>query len=174
MWQEIVQMFATMQWYIYVPLIVGILLLVAECFIPGFGVAGVSGLVCLVGAIVAQGVLYGSVAQILFLSSVCIIMVLLLFIIFIRSARFGLVSKTPFIQHKTAVPIDYDDKNKNELKGLVGQCGVAITPKRPTGKFMIDDKVYEGITAGEPIDKNDVVKVVDVEGIKIKIEKVEV
>ena len=57
---------------------------------------------------------------------------------------------------------------------MVGQRGVAVTPFTPSGKFMIDDKIYEGMTRGEPLDKNDVVKVSDVEGNKIVIEKVEV
>ena len=57
---------------------------------------------------------------------------------------------------------------------MVGQRGVAVTPFTPSGKFMIDDKIYEGMTRGEPLDKNDVIKVSDVEGNKIVIEKVEV
>jgi membrane-bound serine protease (ClpP class) len=159
MWEEIVLMFNTMQWYIYV---------------PGFGVFGISGFASIIGAIVAQGVLYQSIAQVLFLISITILAVLLIFLIFLRSARFGIIGKSPFVQNKTAVPVDYDSKNKNELKWLIGQRGVVITPLRPSGKFMVDDKVFEGITAGEPIDKDEIIKVVDVEGTKIKVEKVEV
>lgn len=174
MWEEIVIMFNTMQWYIYVPLILGIVFMVIECFVPGFGIFGICGLGSLIGAIVAQGILYKSVAQVLFLISICILAILLLFLIFIRSAKYGLIGKTPLIQNKTAIPADYSDKDKNELKKLIGMRGVAITPLRPGGKFLINDRVYQGITAGEPIDKDDIVKVVDVEGIKIKVEKVEV
>lgn len=174
MWEEIVLMFNTMQWYIYAPLILGVILLVIECFVPGFGAFGISGFGCLIGAIVAQGILYKSVAQVLFLISLSILAVLLIFLFFLRSARFGLIGKTPFIQNKTAIPVDYDNKNKNELKWLIGQRGIVITPLRPSGKFMIDNKVYEGITAGEAIDVNEIIKIVDVEGNKIKVEKVEV
>lgn len=174
MWEEIVLMFHTMQWYIYIPLILGIVLMVFECIIPGFGILGISGLASIAGAIIAQGVLYKSPVQVLFLISICIISILLLFLIFIRSARFGIIKKTPFIQNKTALPEDYDDKKKNELSKLLGMRGVAITSMKPSGKFMIDDRVYQGVTAGEPIEKDDVVKVVDVEGSKIRVKKVEV
>ncbi len=174
MWEEIVLMFNTMQWYIYVPLIIGVVLLVIDVLLSGFGVFGISGFASIIGAIVAQGVLYQSIAQVLFLISITILAVLLIFLIFLRSARFGIIGKSPFVQNKTAVPVDYDSKNKNELKWLIGQRGVVITPLRPSGKFMVDDKVFEGITAGEPIDKDEIIKVVDVEGTKIKVEKVEV
>ena len=174
MWEEIVFMFTNMQWYIYVPLIIGVVLLIIECFVPGFGVFGISGLVVLAGSIIAQGVLHQSVAQVLFLASIAIVIVFILFLIFIRSARFGLISKSPFIEKRTAVSADYNDKNKNELKYLLGKKGVSITSMKPTGKFLIDDKQYEGITAGEPIEKGDIIKVIDVEGVKIKVERVEV
>jgi membrane-bound serine protease (ClpP class) len=163
-----------MQWYIYVPLIIGVILMVIECFVPGFGIFGIGGLASIIGAITAQGILYKSVAQILFLISLAILAVLLIFLIFLRSARFGLIGKTPLIQNKTALPVDYDSKNKNELKFLIGQRGVTITELRPVGRFMIDNKVYEGITSGEPIEINEIIKVVDIEGNKIKVKKVEV
>lgn len=174
MWEEIVFMFNTMQWYIYVPLIIGVILMVIECFVPGFGIFGIGGLASIIGAIVAQGILYKSITQVLFLISLAILAILLIFLIFLRSARFGLIGKTPLVQNKTALPVDYDNKNKNELKFLIGQRGVTITPLRPSGKFMIDKKVYEGITAGELIDINEIIKIVDFEGNKIKVEKVEV
>lgn len=172
MWEEIVQAFTSMQWYIILPLCLGVVLLVIECFVPGFGFFGISGIVCLVGAIIANAVLIKSIAQTLFLIALLLVFIFLLFLIFIRSARFGLISKTPLVEKKTAVPKDYVEKD--EAKKLLGQRGVAITPFTPSGKFMIDDKVYEGITRGEPLDKNDVVKVSEVEGNKVIVEKVEV
>lgn len=174
MWQEIAQVFTSMQWYIIVPLCLGVVLLVIECFVPGFGFWGISGLMCLAGGIIANGVLTKSIAATLFLIALFIVIILILFLIFVRSARYGLISKTPFIERKTAVPKDYADKNKNKFKDLIGQRGVAVTPFTPSGKFMIDDKVYDGITKGEALEKNDIIKVTDVEGNKIEIEKVEV
>lgn len=172
MWSDITLMFNTMQWYIYIPLIIGVLLMVLECFIPGFGIAGISGLTCIIGAITAQGILYKSVAQILFLISLTIFTIFLLFLIFLRSARYGLIGKSPLIQNKTALPTDY--KQKNELSNLIGQKGITVNSLKPSGKFMIGEKVYQGITSGEPIDKDEIIKVVDVQGIKIIVEKMEV
>lgn len=174
MWEEIVLMFNTMQWYIYIPLILGVILMVIECFVPGFGIFGISGIITIVGAIVAQGILFQSVAQVLFLISLALMAIILIFLIFLRSARFGLVGKTPFIQNRTAIPTDYDSLNKNELKVLIGQRGVTVSTLRPVGKFVVNKVIYDGISEGQHIDKDVIVKVVAVEGNKIIIEKVEV
>ena len=174
MGQEIAEIFTSMPWYIILPLCLGVLFLFIECFIPDFGFFGITGLVCLVGGIIANAVLTKSIAQTLFLIALFTVVLFILFLIFIRSAKYGLISKTPFVETKTAVPIDYADKNKNKYKDLIGQRGVAITPFTPSGKFMIDDQVYDGITRGEALDKDCVIKVIDVEGNKIEIEKVEV
>ena len=109
-----------------------------------------------------------------FLVVLFFIVILILFLVFIRSARFGLISKTPFVEKRTAVPKDFADKDKNSYKVLIRQRGVAMTDFTPSGRFMIDDKIYDGITKGESLDKNNVIKVIDVEGNKIIVEKVEV
>ena len=174
MGQEIVEIFTSMPWYIILPLCLGVVFLFIECFIPGFGFFGVSGLVCLVGGIIANAVITKSIAQTLFLIALFIIVLFILFLIFIRSAKYGLLSKTPFIEKRTAVPKDYGYENKNKLRSLIGQRGVATTTFVPSGRFMIDDDIYEGTTRGEPLEKDCIIKVIDVEGDKIIIEKVEV
>ena len=81
--------------------------------------------------------------------------------------------KNAIYSEKTAVPTDY--VNQSEFANLVGEIGVAVTPLRPSGKFMIDEKVYEGICeTAEMIATGEYVKVVKVEGIKIIVEKTEV
>ena len=57
MGQEIAEIFTSMPWYIILPLCLGVVFLFIECFIPGFGFFGVSGLVCLVGGIIANAVI---------------------------------------------------------------------------------------------------------------------
>ena len=81
------------------------------------------------------------------------------------------IAKISFIERKTAVPVDYSDKKRNVMRSLLGKSGVAITTFRPAGKFVLDKVVYEGITNGEMIEEGEVVKIVDVEGIKIRVEK---
>ena len=70
------------------------LFLFIECFIPDFGFFGITGLVCLVGGIVANAVLTKSIAQTLFLIALFAVVLFILFLIFIRSAKYGLIKAT--------------------------------------------------------------------------------
>lgn len=173
MWAELSQLFTSMQWYVILILCIGILFVFIEFFVPGFGFFGISGLTCIVAGIVTHAVLTKSIIQVVALVLIFSLVLIIVFLLFIRSARFGLLGKTPFIEKKTAVPTDY--AKKSEFANLVGEIGVAVTPLRPSGKFMIDEKVYEGICeTAEMIETGEYVKVVKVEGIKIIVEKTEV
>ena len=143
MWAELSQLFTSMQWYVILILCIGILFVFIEFFVPGFGFFGISGLTCIVAGIVTDAVLTKSIVQVVALVLIFSLVLIIVFLLFIRSARFGLLGKTPFIEKKTAVPTDY--AQKSEFANLVGEIGVAVTPLRPSGKFMIDEKVYEGI-----------------------------
>ena len=173
MWEEIAKVFTSMQWYIIVPLIIGVVLLIAECFIPDFGACGITGIVCLVGGILGHAIITKSIVQTLFLILLFAIVIIVLILIFIRSAKYGLISKTPLVEKRTAVPIDYADKDKDVNKGLVGKEGTTKTPFTPSGKFVVDGETYDGMTNGEPLEKDVKIVVVDVEGNKIVIKKME-
>ena len=166
MWAELSQLFTSMEWYVILMLCVGVLFVFSECFLPGFGVLGCSGLTLVAAGIVTHGITR-SVIQVIGLILILSLILIIVFLLIVRSARFGLLGKTPFIEKNTAVPADY--ANKSEFSSLVGEIGVAVTPLRPSGKFMIDEKVYEGIC-----ETGEYVKVVKVEGIKIIVEKTEV
>lgn len=170
---EIALVFTDMVWYARVLLILGSLLVLFEFSgVDGFIMGGI-GIASIVGGIIAHGIVSRSVVQAFFLIGLFAILLIVFFILFIRSARYGLLSKSPIIQNKTSVPIDYSDKRKNILRELVGQKGVAITKFRPGGRFKLNDIIYEGITNGEPIDIGEPVLIVDVEGIKIRVEKID-
>ena len=171
MWQELGTMFATMQWYIYLLLAIGIIMLLIEAFTPTFGVLGGIGTALYIIGVIVQGAITGSFLQILMLFLILAVLVIIVFIVLVRSARFGLLGKTALIENKTAVPVDYSDKKRNVMRTLVGKTGITITTFHPAGKFEVDKVVYEGITNGEMLDKGVLVKIVDVEGIKIRVEK---
>lgn len=171
---EIGNLFSSMQWFVIVPLCIGLLLLIAECFIPGFGVCGILGLVCVAGGIIANAIVTKSIVQTLFLVLIFLVLIFVIFLILVRSARFGVISKSPLVQQKTAVPSDFIEKNEERLNALIGKIGTATTPFIPCGKFSLDDVIYDGITRGEALDKGDRIKVVEIEGDKIIVEKVEV
>ena len=173
MWAEFTQIFTSMQWYVIVLLCVGVLFMFIELFVPGFGFFGISGLGSIAAGIVTHAVLTKSIIQVIGLMLIFSLVLIIIFLLFVRSARFGLLGKTPLVEKKTAVAVDYD--KKSEFNNLIGKVGVAITPLRPSGKFMIEEKVYDGIAqSGELIEIDEYVKVINVEGNKIIVEKTEV
>lgn len=54
---------------------------------------------------------------------------------------------------------------------LVGQRGVAMTDLRMAGKATLDGRIYDVLSAAEYIDRGDPVRVVDVEGAAIMVER---
>ena len=173
MWAEFAQIFTSMQWYVILLLCVGVLFLFIEIFVPDFGFFGISGLGSIAAGIVTHAVLTKSIIQVIGLMLIFSLVLIIIFLIFVRSARFGLLGKTPFVENKTAVPSDYN--KRSEFKALIGKVGVAITPLRPSGKFMVDEKAYDAIVqSGELVENGEHVRVVAVEGIKIIVEREEV
>ena len=50
-----------------------------------------------------------------------------------------------------------------------GQTGTAITPLRPSGKAMIDDRRYDVVTRGEFLEKGTPIRVVTAKGARIVV-----
>jgi len=58
-----------------------------------------------------------------------------------------------------------------KLLPAVGKKGAALTPLRPGGKIVIDEKIYDAFSDGEWIDPKEQVSVVRLEGNKIIVRK---
>ena len=173
MWAELTQIFTSMQWYVIVLLCIGVLFVFIECFVPGFGFFGISGLSSIAAGIITHAVLTKSIIQVVGLMLIFSLVLIVLFLLFIRSAKYGLLGKTPFVENKTAVPVDYD--KKSDFKDLVGKVGVATTTFNPSGKFVIDEQIFDGvIQSGELVEDGEYVKVIAVEGNHIFLKKTEV
>ena len=61
-----------------------------------------------------------------------------------------------------------------ELKGLIGKKGIAVTPLRPSGIVEVNGKKLNVITVGEYIESNARIKIINVEGNKIVVKKIDV
>jgi membrane-bound serine protease (ClpP class) len=55
---------------------------------------------------------------------------------------------------------------------MKGKTGVAHTVLRPSGKVIIDGKMYDAYTRGEYIEKGETVEVVDHETTSLKVKQV--
>jgi len=99
------------------------------------------------------------------------LVILLLFLIFVRSAKYGLLAKSAIAENKTALPKDFKDKAEKELSALVGKEGLAITECRPVGKIRIEQETYEAQSIGTVIKKGEVIRVVSIEDARIMIDR---
>ena len=171
-WGEFVNLFTQMHWVVVLLLCLGIAFCIVEAIVPGFGFFGITGILCEIGGIVVHAVISGSVAQVFFLVLLIVLVVGLLFLIFIRSAKYGLLAKSALVENKPSIPNDYKEKAEKELAKLIGQEGLTLTECKPVGKIRIGQNSYEAQSRGMLIQKGEVIKVVAIEDARIMIDKI--
>lgn len=161
--------------------IVGIILIAVEVFvIPGFGVAGVLGLICTVGALVLV-MLNNDMfdfsfvgADQIFISVATVLAGMLgaIIIMFFGGARLlnSNIFKRIALQEVQEGSQGYTSTFYKE-KSLVGKKGKTYTRLRPSGRIEIDGEIYDAFTRGNFIDEGIEVVVVSDEGTSLKVKK---
>jgi membrane-bound serine protease (ClpP class) len=164
--------------------IIGLILLAVEIFaIPGFGVAGISGIILMV-----LGLTLAMVDNIVFDFSFSIAMASIVksFLIVTVSIFLGLILSLwlggkLFTSRKTFSSLAlYSDMKSEEgfigveskPKELIGKTGIADSILRPSGKVIIDDEIYDAKSEYSYINKGEKVKVVRYETGQIYVVKV--
>ena len=158
---------------------IGVVLILAEVFlIPGFGVAGVSGLVLVVGSLIAAlianvGLSFPSIQEVSSaVMTMAVTLVLLVTLIFSlgrylpRSQRFNQLVLVPDLSAGTGyVSSDAADH-------LLGAVGTTVTPLRPGGAVELSGERVEVTSGGEYIPPGTPVQVVRVRGSRVEVRRV--
>ena len=155
--------------------VLGVILILLEIFvIPGFGVAGVSGIVLVVGGL-TMSLLDNSYFDFRNVSGAdtgraSLIVLLGLGLGFAAtlwlSERIG--RKGPL--RKMALEADLEEAVSTPLlNGLVGREGIAATVLRPSGKVDIDGELYDSVSESGFIEKGARVKVIRFENAQIYV-----
>jgi membrane-bound serine protease (ClpP class) len=154
--------------------VVGLILIILEIFvIPGFGIAGISGLVLaltglvlsMVDNIIFEFEFHAAEAITTVLKSLMIVAVsmFLAFVLSIYLSKKALTSNAfswivlNSTQQKDEGYISVD----SSWKQLIGKTGLAFTNLRPSGKVEIDDETYDAKSEIGFIEKGQKVKVID-------------
>jgi membrane-bound serine protease (ClpP class) len=155
---------------------------VLEIFvIPGFGVAGISGIILIITgltlAVVANSGLsmpdgdYGPLVKSFAIVSFSMFFALILsFYISSKLARVSVFGQSMALQ-------DEFDSSKGYIASeqtyheLIGKAGIAYTVLRPSGKIVIDDEQYDATAMVGYIEKNERVKVVGYENMQLIVRK---
>lgn len=160
----------------------GLILLALEIFvIPGFGIAGISGILCIIiGLGLAlidndklnfEGIGMLSVGWAFFRVTAVVFFGLIFFLIFGKS-MFESKALAPMILKNEETAHHGFSVARADYKQLGGKEGVALTDLRPSGKVSIEEEVYDALTMGEYITKGTAIKVVKHEGYSIVVKQV--
>jgi len=159
---------------------VGIILLVLELFvIPGFGITGVSGFICILASLILASQKF-VIPTTTFQWSTMIENMLAVFgsmtaatFLFMILLRF--LPKTPFLNKlilNTAQEVSAGHIVASaEQRDLTGATGVAVTTLRPVGKAEIDGQTIIVMAESEFIENGEAVIVTKVEGNRIVVTK---
>ncbi|MBE0654139.1 MAG: nodulation protein NfeD [Bacteroidales bacterium] len=165
--------------------ILGIVLLAVEIFaIPGFGVAGATGLLLVIGGLtmaMVDNVIFdtGDISLVINTILRAFVMVILSFIVaLIASLYIGkkLFTSTLFPNLALRDTQKLEDgflgvEGKN--KYLVGKTGIAHTVLRPSGMVEIDGEVYDAMANYGLIEKGTRIKVISYETGQLHVEKID-
>ena len=160
-------LFGTMWLACLICFIIGLVLLLIELCLPGFGVSGCTGILCFAAVIVMQALTNSSSAAIV-VSVVMGAIIVLLVAVFIHSLNKGLLFRSPIVLKEEIQTAAVSNEEKGE--SLIGKTGVVLTTLRPSGTVQIDGKRYYAKTEASFIEKGQNVTVVAVEGLSIVVE----
>lgn len=146
----------------------GILLVALEIFIiPGFGIAGIAGILAIVISVI---LVFGNLQLALVSLSIAFTVSLLALILLwkrIRKTRFWnrlILSQTESKEEGYRAPSNFNH--------LLGKQGQTLTPLRPAGTMIIDGTRYDVVSEGGFISENSYVEVVFSEGTRIVVREV--
>ena len=149
-----------------VVLVIGILLIGVEFFMPGFGFPGISGIICtaagifLTGQTTAQRILVGVIA-------IVVIAVMLVISIVVFSSK----------KVKSPIKLDTDLQGKNvfidekDMEYLIGKKGIAISDLKPAGKGEFDGVKLDIMSANYYIKKDSALVITEIKNNRIIVEE---
>ena len=147
--------------------ILGIAFLIGELFLPGFGVAGICGVLCLIAVCVMQFMTAPPLVATLVTIVLGLILVVMV-ILFMRSMKNGVLFRSPIVL-KEQIESEAVNLSDTTPETLIGKTGVALTPLRPSGIALIDGKRYSVETQATFTEKDTEITVIAVDGPKITV-----
>lgn len=163
--------------WVLICFLAGVILIVLEIFvIPGFGICGISGIAAIVVAIVGAMVHSDSISGVDFNGLVNAILVTGVGLLLAVGVVAWLTSSRGPLAVRRHSELMTELRNSDGFVGvdmepaaLVGKWGRAITVLRPSGKVLVDDKVYDAVSVGDFIHPGTKVKVLRYENAQIYV-----
>ncbi len=164
-----------------IALFIGVVLIALEIFvIPGFGIAGISGITVTIGALVLI-MLNNDAFDFEFVRMNDIMMALTatvggvfggIVLLFVGGAR---LSNTRFFKRIALMDTQESSEGYSATfhpVKLTGKTGIAHTILRPSGKVMIEEQLYDAFTQGEYVEKGTTIVVLEDIGVSLKVKSI--
>lgn len=151
----------------------GLVLLALEIFvIPGFGVAGVLGLLGIVGGLVLSVIGPGAsgqfVAEAAMRIAASLVIAIALGAVLLRFMTRLPIGRRMILEHDLSANRGFTSTPDSDQRWL-GRSGVTLTPLRPAGLITIDGQRIDVVSEGELIESGQPIRVVRVDGNRIVV-----
>ncbi|MDI7248042.1 MAG: NfeD family protein [Bacillota bacterium] len=145
--------------------ILGFILLMAEAFlIPGFGIAGIGGIVAIFASLVLS---FRDVREAAFVISFSLVVTA-----FIVATAFKYLGRSPALGRfilRTSEGAREGYVATPGRQAYLGRVGKTLTVMRPSGTVLVDDARLDAVSEGDFIPKGAVVEVVNVDGPRLVV-----
>ena len=148
-------------------LLLGSVLIIAEVFLPGFGLPGISGVVLIGAGVVMTAVHYG------LLTGVCVLLVVIAVLAVLVSWVLRSVTNKEGLHARFFLSDKEELHDQKDMQVLVGKRGIATSVLRPAGICVFDGVRLNVVTEGGFIEKGSPVEVVRTDGAKIVVRVLE-
>jgi membrane-bound serine protease (ClpP class) len=147
--------------------VIGLLLIVAELFLPG-GLIGILGFAAILGSffLASENIIHMGIS---ILIAIIISIVASIFMIKVLGRKMSIFKKI-ILNDSTNTEQGYVS-NVNRVE-LLDKQGITLTQLRPAGKVMIEDEIIDAVSEGAFIQKDQKVKVIKVEGSRIVVREI--
>lgn len=155
------------QWAVIIVFIAGIALLLIEAAIPGFGIPGIGGILCVILSIILAS---GSIETAIISLGVAIVLTALTGALLIKYGY-----RSPYLDKiilKTSQDRERGYSSIITRENYVGREGIVITTLRPAGTIEIEGNRVDAVSEGDFINKGERVKVLKIEGPKVVVRKI--
>ena len=158
-------------WLMVMLFIFGGIMLILELMLPGFGIAGIIGIIALVAGIVVGSSVLAAGQLAVAILIVFIAIVVMVILIYRSATKNGKISRSLFLHSKADKEEGYT--STRDYQDMLGKEGIAIAPLRPSGTGDFDGVKLDVVTEGQFIPKGTRIKIINVEGFRILVEKID-
>jgi len=148
-------------------LLAGFILLAVEVMVPGFGVPGILGILCMIAGIILAA---DDFKEGLIITLVVLALLGLMCIIILRLMSSGRIKSPIVLKEEQARSEGY--LSSNDLQYLLGRQGIAATDLRPSGVGEFDGITFDVISEGTYIVKGSTLEIARVEGSKLVVKQI--